>query len=216
MRKVNRGTEPPSLRKNKIAWCKALLDKIKECRGTRGKVPDSFYDKYQKEDVKKELKRMYKELCCYCEGTIGEVEFGHIEHRKPKRKYPRLTFNWDNLHLSCTACNQNKGNHYDETNPILDAANDHALDHLTYKCDEQGVWRDYKTLRGLTTIKHTDLNREALRKSRSKVLLKAFQMVMEIKAKPTAPGVEVVKQRLKALCQEEYGSVAAHVMGGLI
>lgn len=217
MRNVKRVDIPGSLKRNKDRWFKALLKKTAECSSTGEKVPDSFFDKYKKDDVKDALKRMYKELCCYCESSIGVVEFGHIEHRKPKRKYPEYTFDWENLHLSCTACNEKKANHYDETNPILDAEKDKPITkHLTYKCDELGVWRVDKSHRGLTTIKHAELNREKLRNNRAKVLLKTFQLLKDIKKDPSASGVHIAEQQLKAMCEEEYGSVVAYGIDGLI
>lgn len=217
MRNVKRVDIPVSLKRNKGRWLKALLKKMEECSRTREKVPDSFFDKYKKDDVKDALKSMYKELCCYCESSIGVVEFGHIEHRKPKRKYPKYTFDWENLHLSCTACNEKKWNQYDETNPILDAAaKEKITKHLTYKCDDGEVWVNYKTPRGWTTIRHADLNREKLKINRSKVLLKVFQMIKDIKKKPNAAGVEITKQRLRAMCKGEYGSVVSFGIEGMI
>lgn len=214
MRQVERKPIPPILKKNRAKWRKALLAKIKTCQHTGEEVPDSLYDKYKHEEVKDTLKEMYKELCCYCESSIGVVEFGHIEHRKPKRKYPRFTFDWENLHLSCTACNINKGNKYDARHPILDATKDLIKDHLTYKVDRYGVWRVNITDQGFTTIDHADLNREKLRLDRAKVLLDAHQLIKDIKQAPRNNKVVVVRQRLKAMCEDEYGSVVSWEIEG--
>ena len=43
-------------------------------------------------------------LCCYCEQRIG-MGISHIEHMRPKGKYPALTFDYLNL-LSC-CCDKN-------------------------------------------------------------------------------------------------------------
>ena len=54
--------------------------------------------------------------------AFGVVAYEHIEHLKPKSKYPELAFQWENLHLACQRCNVEKGDRFDEDNPILDAA----------------------------------------------------------------------------------------------
>ena len=50
-------------------------------------------------------------LCVYCEKKIGQDD-GHVEHIKPKGKYPVQTFVYDNLAHSCNGpkhCGHQKG-----------------------------------------------------------------------------------------------------------
>ena len=59
-------------------------------------------------------------FCIYCElcldpSAVADGNKGHIEHHKPKSKYPRLMFDWDNLMYCCTSpdtCGGAKGNAY--------------------------------------------------------------------------------------------------------
>lgn len=181
MRNVSRLSEPLSLQKKASTWTKELLDKIKECEANKTRVPESFYDHYRQDDVKKRLMQMYKELCCYCEGRIGVVEFGHIEHRKPKRKFPEECYNWDNLHLACTRCNTKKGEKYSKQYPILDAVTNRIHQYLTYDVDRHGVWPKSLKKRGETTVQHTELTDEKLRKNWSEVFNEAIGLIGKIK-----------------------------------
>lgn len=66
----------------------------------------TFNNRYKIADVRKELTKIYKGKCAFCE---QKVEQYHIEHYRPKKIYYWLAFSWDNLMLSCATCNQNKG-----------------------------------------------------------------------------------------------------------
>ena len=59
---------------------------------------------------------MFHGKCAYCESKLTHVTYGDIEHFRPKGNphYRHLTFNWDNLLLSCPICNDaaHKGSHF--------------------------------------------------------------------------------------------------------
>lgn len=208
MKNVTRPNIPKSLKRKASRWKKELLDEIEKCGGVK-RVEARFFDRYRKEDVKIALNSMYSGLCCYCESRIGVVSFGHIEHRKPKRKFPDETFKWENLHFACEQCNNAKGDQYDESEPILDAVNDIPInDHLTYKM--QSRWPI--TNRGGTTEKHADLNRQELKSARRAILWRALELIGEMKNKPDDPSARVVKQELSSLGEGEYGSLIAYAM----
>ena len=86
-----------------------------------------------KQDIKayileKEQKINEDYVCVYCERNI-DLERSHIEHIKPKEKFPKYFKTFDNLSVSCnspTTCGHQKGNKYDpkfihpvEDNPHL-------------------------------------------------------------------------------------------------
>lgn len=57
----------------------------------------------RKRQVSKELLEIQYGLCCYTELNLTDYDKdvgSHIEHEKPKSKYPELTFNFHNLLLS--------------------------------------------------------------------------------------------------------------------
>lgn len=64
-----------------------------------------------KEDIHAALEQDQERLCVYCEVEIS-VENRHLEHLKPKSRYPSLTFDYRNLALSCNSrdhCGHKKG-----------------------------------------------------------------------------------------------------------
>ena len=147
MRNVSRGPVPDTLRRNAIKWTKELHDAIAKSKRDGKKVPDKFYNKYKKDSIQEALLKMYGDgdfcYCCYCESIIDDVSYEHIEHRMPKNKtkdkYPKKTYDWDNLHLSCEKCNCNKGTKYDEKHPILDATKDSIKEYMGYKVSDSNL-----------------------------------------------------------------------------
>jgi uncharacterized protein (TIGR02646 family) len=70
---------------------------------------------YNHSTVKEALVEAQHQKCCFCERTVGND--GDVEHFRPKSAYSQnkklerpgyywLAYDWDNLYLSCSACNQ--------------------------------------------------------------------------------------------------------------
>ena len=86
---------------------------------------------------------MFHGKCAYCESKITVVTYGSIEHFRPKSIYPELTFEWNNLLLSCDICNDigHKGNQFSldiNGNPLLLDPTDEVIDltvHLKFFWD---------------------------------------------------------------------------------
>jgi hypothetical protein len=213
MRNVQRDDMPDSLVQNANKWRAQLLREIRACYRTGRTVSASFFDRYRQPDVRQALRKMYRGLCCYCEGRIGDVSFDHIEHHKPKIKFPQDTFNWDNLHLACEKCNTAKGNKWSETAPILDAVFDNPLaDHLTYRESETGLRRWPMSDRGTTTVEHADLDRDGwdgLPGTRLRVYVETLRIIREMKKNPQAPEAQAVRRELEEKAKMEYGTVIA-------
>jgi hypothetical protein len=102
--------------------------------------------------------------CMYCEAKIEHTSYAHVEHIKPKAKFPELEFEWDNLGFSCQICNTNKGQKYDETVPFINPYSENPEDHVVflsfYLFPKQG------SERGEYTKTELDLNRVNLIESR--------------------------------------------------
>jgi 5-methylcytosine-specific restriction endonuclease McrA len=47
-------------------------------------------------------------MCCGATPDDGETQI-HVDHIKPRFKYPQLALNADNLQVLCSVCNQGKG-----------------------------------------------------------------------------------------------------------
>ncbi len=128
MIRLNKIDVPDSLRIHKEEWTNELMEYI----DNEKEVPDSLKNKYNQDDVKIQLKNETHGKCIYCESIIGHIAYEHIEHYKPKKKYPKLTFEWSNLGLACPKCNTKKGDEFDETCPIVNPYSDNPSDHFLF------------------------------------------------------------------------------------
>lgn len=156
--------------------------------------------------VKRALRVDQRDKCCFCESRIGDE--GDVEHfrpksamcqgkRKPLRRpgYYWLAYDWDNLLLCCTVCNQRfKRNyfplqdddrrarcHHDdiasETPLFINPAHTDPEQHIEFR-DEFAI---YITPAGKSTIDGLQLNREALRERR-RDRLEAIRVLAQIAA----------------------------------
>lgn len=109
MHKVERNNPPKDLKKKSKDWIKSMSKSLDF-------DVDIEWEKFKSTKLGKEtsenLKQMYANCCMYCEGTVGVTSYEQIEHFRPKSKYPELCFEYDNLHLACEICNNNKSNKY--------------------------------------------------------------------------------------------------------
>ncbi len=82
-----------------------------------------YHDGYV--SLKEQLRQEQKGLCCYC-CQILEAQTT-IEHLKSRDKYPKLTFDYTNLLLSCQQskqCDNAKGNNDLELTPLMIECNE--------------------------------------------------------------------------------------------
>lgn len=102
MHKLNRPTEPIG-----------LSNAIRTYNGTTSQVEawKNFGATGDRTKVRGLLEHTQNNLCAYCEHTLDNN--GHIDHFKPKSLDRRLTFDWNNLVVSCTN-NDSCGNKKDK------------------------------------------------------------------------------------------------------
>lgn len=215
MRNVNREKEPSLLKANAAQWTKELLAEINKPKNRRdAKTLKKLFGRYKKKCVLDALRKMYGPFCCYCECRVKTAGFQHIEHRMPKDKdkFPERTFDWANLHLVCGRCNTEKGSSWDAKNPILDAVTDVPItNHLSYEL----YFRLPLTDRGKTTWEHADLDRDpdsGLLYEREKIWKQAMILIERIKKDMGNPQIPVIRNNLRKMCKEEYGSMIQHLM----
>jgi len=213
MRNVKRRKKPMSLQRNGSRWKRELLAELSAACCEKRKPKQSFYDRYQQDDIRKAIHKMYNGLCCYCETRVKPSGYEHIEHRKPKKKFPESTFDWENLHLACPRCNVKKSDKWDASHEILDAVIDVPItQHLTYEESADGIYRKELTLRGNTTIKHTDLNCDDLLQARAKIYLEVMKTIRTIrKAAGSSTGLLPEHKNpirmLRKKSEDQYGSM---------
>jgi len=171
MIKVQRSTKPAVLEKNAAEWTRKLLTATTKEEKSRAE------GKYRHEKIKDALVNMFHGKCAYCESKITHVDYGHIEHFKPKSftAYRTLTFEWTNLLLACAVCNgtEYKGTKFPlaaEGGPFVNPCDDEPNDHFDFVYDQTAKLATVvgKTVRGVTTEKLIGLNRHDLRSLRTK------------------------------------------------
>ena len=70
--------------------------------------------------IRAALLEMTHNKCCYCEKRVGKGTVDmHVDHFKPKSRYPKEVVAWNNLLPSCVDCNRNKSNHDTCSEPII-------------------------------------------------------------------------------------------------
>src|SRR5690606_21842035 len=72
---------------------------------------DDFFDSREWRELRYQVLKHYGRKCMLCGCTSGEM---HVDHIKPRSKYPELALEFTNLQVLCRPCNLGKSN-WDET-----------------------------------------------------------------------------------------------------
>ncbi|MGB1207315.1 MAG: retron system putative HNH endonuclease [Chitinophagales bacterium] len=179
--KVDRIAKPDILVKKAKLWTD---DYLQACADYE-KMPDAknktkkrnCEKKYNHAKVKVQLKKMFEGKCAYCESHITHIDYGDIEHFRPKSKFSKLCFEWSNFLLACGVCNgaAHKGNKFPEkdgqamfVNPVEEEPNDLFKFEYDVKTGTANVLP--KNDRGKVTESIIGLNRAELVTHRSKIV----------------------------------------------
>lgn len=73
-----------------------------------------FLKSYEWRSLRMKVLKKYGRKCACCGATPDNGVVMHVDHIKPRRKYPELALTEDNLQVLCEECNHGKGN-WDET-----------------------------------------------------------------------------------------------------
>ena len=185
--------------------------------------------------MKAALRLAQKEKCSFCESHITHIDYGDVEHFRPKGGtrqfiedallqpgYYWLAYEWSNLFLSCTLCNQKfKENLFPLTNPeararnhnddialeaplLVDPTVDAPGDHIRFN-EERCVGI---TPKGSMTVTCLGLDRTELRKFRAG-RLRTIEVLLDLVVKisnanndlKVQQSIDCAKQHLKTLLQ---------------
>lgn len=73
-----------------------------------------FLSSYEWRSLRMRVLKKYGRKCACCGATPESGSVMHVDHIKPRRKYPELALDENNLQVLCEDCNHGKGN-WDET-----------------------------------------------------------------------------------------------------
>lgn len=183
MIKINRTEKPKVLKEKSSIWLSDYLiarsNYLKNKTKKNKTKLDTSEKKYNNEEVKTALKTMFQNKCAFCESHITHIDYGEIEHFKPKSKFPDYCFEWENFLLSCSICNgkANKGDKFpleDENGPLINPVEENPDDFFKFEFDENmKIYMLFpKNERAKTMLKIIKLNRDDLAEKRTLDLLK--------------------------------------------
>ena len=216
MIQVTRIKKPDVLTKNEAIWTSEYKTALNNYRFSKNnntkKAKDNAEKKYNHSEIKTALKEMFSGKCAYCESNIVHIDYGDIEHYRPKSKFPASCFDWENLLLGCSICNGKsfKGDKFPEVteggpfvNPVKEDPNDFFefnFDPITGTANIIPI-----NVRGITTEKELGLNRDDLVKHRSSVVRKMAAIAIKVSRGDIDCKKEIIKCCNK---DEEYAGFA--------
>jgi len=130
---------------------------------------------YRNKTNKEALRSSSYGKCMYCESKVSHIDYGDVEHIKPKSIFPEHKYDWENLGFACVKCNrENKKNRYDPKfiDPYRSNPEDFILAAVGIMISKDG------NERGQITIDIVGLNRPDLLEKRYTELMK-FQRLIE-------------------------------------
>jgi 5-methylcytosine-specific restriction endonuclease McrA len=93
---------------NQEAVIKDLTKKLTQARRQKkGRLTGDFYDTRAWQNLRYKALKHYGRTCAFCKETNGRM---HVDHIKPRSRFPHLQFQFSNLQVLCEACNLGKGN----------------------------------------------------------------------------------------------------------
>ena len=109
---------------------RAILNAAYLNRKIGAAADEGFYKSREWKALRYQALVLHGGRCQCCGATAQDGAVLHVDHIKPKSKYPALALEITNLQVLCADCNMGKSNK-DETDwRPLDAANDSGLQHI--------------------------------------------------------------------------------------
>jgi uncharacterized protein (TIGR02646 family) len=123
MKPLSKLPEPQILKSNGASWTAAYVSASSEEERRKR-------ERWRHPQIKEALKLETGSKCAYCEGVVDDVSFPHVEHIRPKGKYPELAHDWCNLTTACERCNVAKSDYSEPGLELINPYVDDVLSHL--------------------------------------------------------------------------------------
>jgi uncharacterized protein (TIGR02646 family) len=192
MRYIKRFSKPAILEKKEKEWTDKFLMSGKD-------RPDN--SKYAHEDIRGLLESMSHHKCFYCEQKLKGIP-SEIDHFIEVAEQKDLAFDWDNLYLACTNCNNKVPNKdiavTDALNPCNDT-DDIIEQHLSFEKEQIIVANN--SIIGHNTIQKYKLAEPELDLLRSKILNDFKDVLIDITQTQLQEGRKELTQNEKNILQ---------------
>jgi uncharacterized protein (TIGR02646 family) len=199
MIKLVKGPEPAVLARHATEWTAELI----QVMGAGGDIDAVKSSRYGHKEVKEALLEETNEKCAYCESKPLHVTFGDVEHICPKGVDPLRAYDWQNLTLACSVCNNKKRAKVDIVDPYLDEP-DVAFEFY-------GPWLTEiaATPNAKRTRIELDLNRKELLSQRGEQLAKIRSELVENRANPDANERRLTEEAIIAHYESSFSQFSA-------
>lgn len=180
---VTRLPEPSILTQKKEKWLAAFLKKRELKPGTR---PDSR--QYGHQEIRETLEAMSFHKCFYCEHRLVETK-GEVDHYVEVAEKSEWAFEWNNLYLSCPACNRGKlFNTAIPASDCLDPCDITKIPSEYLAFDDEYIIPKLNSARGKKTIQKYKLDRLELNYLRSKQLQRFERFLRKLRERQNCEG----------------------------
>ncbi len=95
---------------NPVQPLKKSKHKKKKVKQKKVSYPESFYTSREWRELRFKVLEKYGAICMLCNATRKDGVKIHVDHIKPRSKYPELELCFDNLQVLCEDCNLGKSN----------------------------------------------------------------------------------------------------------
>lgn len=89
---------------------RTLKKLAREKRKLAASRSDNFLSSYEWRKVRMQALKRYGARCQCCGASPSDGAVMNVDHIKPRKLFPNLALNVDNLQILCHACNHGKGN----------------------------------------------------------------------------------------------------------
>jgi hypothetical protein len=140
--------------------------------------------------------------CMYCESKVLAIDYGDVEHIKPKKLFPDLEHEWENLGFSCRKCNTNKSNKFDPVCPYINPYEEVPDDFMVSFSELVSARKGNPRAR--ITIEDIDLNRIELLEKRREKLQSLEAVFNELALQKNTTLAEKAMEAIKNHCEDQH------------
>ncbi len=157
-------------------------------------APRALQSDYRNRENKRALMESSFGKCMYCESKITHIDYGDVEHIKPKSRFSQYMYDWKNLGFACVKCNrENKRDKYDPD--LINPYEENPEEFLGAAC---GIFiAKNESRKGQITLDIVNLNRPDLLEKRYTELMKLQHLIERYNGLQNLVQKEALKEQIE-------------------